>query len=294
MSSWHTLVFAEGRLGFEAPDNKRQVDAVLYFRYQDSPYLTQEIRRISVKHTESLEKALVQALLDGPEGASNLAVPLFPRGTEVLNVLEENGRLFVTFSKQAQEPMGNENTFSQLARDAAILRRRLAMASLVNTLTEFGKYRDVQVLILNDPGLSTSMRLSARYYLENSDDLPGPLTRDEDAIITPGKALAHILHAWQQQNWQRLLKLVAVTGEEMSPPMKMEEAQDFPTLLEMDVSEGRIAPHGSSAIVALRANILKKNGESITLFDFPVLMLRNHQGWMLSLSSLQGILEASK
>lgn len=294
VTSWHPFVFAQERLGFDAPDTQKQVDAVLYFRYQDSPYLTQESRRISVKHTESLERALVQALLDGPAGASDLSVRLFPKGTEVLNVLEEGGRLFVTLSKQAQEPMNDENTYSQTARDAALLRRRLAMSSLVNTLTEYGKFRDVQVLILNDPGLSTSMRLSMRYYLEDSDALPGPLTRDEEAIITPGLALQHIMTLWQRQDWSRLLKLVAVTGSENTPPMKLEDAQRFPTLLELDVSPGSVAPGGGSAVVALRANLLKNTGDSVTLFDFPVLMLRNHQGWMLSLSSLQTILEASK
>ena len=61
VTSWHPFVFAQERLGFDAPDTQKQVDAVLYFRSQDSPYLTQESRRISVQHTESLERALVQA-----------------------------------------------------------------------------------------------------------------------------------------------------------------------------------------------------------------------------------------
>jgi len=279
-------------LSYEAPDSKAQVQAILYFRYLDSPYLSPEIRSITVPHTESLEMALVKELIAGPSGGTELLSGLFPRGTEVLNVLEEGGRLFVTFSKQVENPLEKENGFSKAAREEAQLRRRLLMASLVNTLTEYGAFQDVQVLILKDPGQHSSMRLSEAFYLEDSDHLPGPLTRQEERIITPGSALAQILALWEQQNWAALMKVVALRGDEGST-MKLADFQQLPALMDISLTAGSVAPDGSSAVVLLEGGLQKQDGTQAYLKAFPVLLLRSHQGWLLSLASLKAILEAA-
>jgi len=280
-------------LSYEAPDSTAQVQAVLYFRYLNSPYLSPETRSITVPHTESLEMALVKELIRGPGGSADLLTGLFPGDTEVLNVLQEGNRLFVTFSRQVENPLDKENTFSKAAREEAQLRRRLLTASLVNTLTEYGAFQDVQVLILRDPGQHSSMRLSEAFYLEDSDLLPGPLTRQEERIITPGNALSVILSFWEQQNWSALMKVVALRGDEGST-MKLTDFQQLPALLETTVTPGSIAPDGSSAVVLLDAGFKKQDGSTASLAAFPVLLLRSHQGWLMSLKSLQALLEAAR
>lgn len=285
-------VSAGSLLGYKEPDSRTQVAAVLYFRYLDSRWLGQENRIIEVPRTESPEEALVQALLDGPIGGSENYRALFPRGTEVLNVLEDSGRLFVTFSEHLMNPMEGEETLTDAGKSEAILRRRLAMASLVNTLTEFGSYQSVQVLMLNNPGLNTSMRLSLRYYLEDSDALPDPLVRQEEAIITPGFAAGYILGLWKNQDWNRFSRLLALSpsgGESLRLPG---DYQAFPVLLSYQLTPGSISPDGSYAITILNAELRLQNGQEISLTDFPLKMIRHNQAWMLSQSSLQKLIEA--
>lgn len=283
---------ASGLLSYQQPGSNAQVKAVLYFRYLNSPYLSPETRDITVPHTESLELALVKELLKGPSGSTDLLSGLFPRGTQVLSVLGEGRRLFVTFSKQIENPLESENAFSKNAIQEAQLRRRLLMASLVNTLSEYGAYQEVQVLILRDSGTHHSMRVSDAFYLEDSGAIPAPLTRQEDRIITPGKALEMMLTYWQNQNWSALMKVVAIPGDAGGTTMKLADLQQLPALLTVNLSEGRTAPTGDRAVVMLDAEMKKKDGDTVYLHSFPVLLLRNHQGWLLSLSSLTAILEA--
>lgn len=279
-------------LSFQAPDSNTRVQAVLYFRYLNSAYLSAETRTITVPHTESLEAALVKELILGPAGSTDLTQGLFPKDTQVLSVTSEGGRLFVTFNQQVEQPLERENTFSQAARAEAQLRRRLLTASLVNTLTENGVFRDVQILIFKDAGPQNSMRLSESFYLEDSSALPDPLTRQEERIITPGEALALILSRWEQQQWSNLMKLVATNPAENAPAMKLADFQQLPGLKIKHITPGSIAPTGDKAVVLLDAALHFKDGSTSTLTAFPVLLLRSHQGFLMSLSSLQAILEA--
>ena len=56
-----------------APDEK---PVALYFRYRDSSFLASEARMVVVQRNESLEKAIVEALISGPLNAE--LSPLFP------------------------------------------------------------------------------------------------------------------------------------------------------------------------------------------------------------------------
>lgn len=99
----------------------------------------------------------------------------------------EGETLFVTFNEQLLGRYADEAVIfsTDYSQGEGRLRRRLAMAALVNTLTESGLYSRVQVLVRQESYITSSMRLSMRYYLLEDDSLPPPLTRQESYILTP-------------------------------------------------------------------------------------------------------------
>ncbi|MBQ1815752.1 MAG: GerMN domain-containing protein, partial [Ruminococcus sp.] len=130
-----------------APDEK---PVALYFRYQDSAFLAPEPRMVVVQRNESLEKAVVQALISGPLNTE--LSPLFPTGSEVVSTSTQDGTLFVTLNeaflgRYADEP-GDISTGHWKTEGPE--RRRLCLDAMAATLTEAGLCDRVQVMVLQD------------------------------------------------------------------------------------------------------------------------------------------------
>ena len=281
---------ASGLMGFLEPDSHAHTDAVLYFRYQDSPWLVQEARRLELSHTQSLEMALVAALLAGPDSERGSLQALFPENVQLLSVLAEDERLYVTFSKELMDALPGENSLTGPGRQQAQLRRRLAMASLVNTLTESGLFQSVQVLVVNQPGNNNSMRLNMRYYLDEDSSIPDPLLRQEEAILTPGRAAEHLLGLWQKRSTRSFLNMVALPPADSQETTPLLDAQALPLLQSFALSTGSLALDGSYAIVLLDAQLLDGKGQQKNIASFPLKLLRQGPDWLISLKSLQKML----
>lgn len=282
-------------LDFVPPEQQAKTLAVLYFRYPDSPYLGYELREIAVPYTDSTEKALVQALLDGPSQTGSLLRPLYPAGTQVLSVLAEGNKLFVTFNEAFLSPMAGEGSLiGESVTQAEITRRQLALSALANTLTQSGIYREVQVLVQSQSKTTASLRLSKRYLLEDSDAIPDPLLREEEAIITPGQAAGLWLMAWQGRNQAVLSRGIKVdlsgTRDEASFP----NLKDLPLLLAFETSQGRIAPGGFAATVTADCTLSNVQGQEHLLLAFPLALVLEDGIWKVSLSSLSNLLEAAQ
>ena len=174
------------------------LSAALYFRYGDSGYLAPEQRLIPVQRDESSEKALVQALLDGPRSGGNSLRALFPPGTKLMSASRQEDTVVVTFSEEFLGRYSDEpkDASAEPGRTESMLRRQLCLDSLAATLTEAGLCVQVQVMVY--PSNQTApMRLQAG-FLDRSGDtaiLP-PLTRSEDRLLTCHHAADLLLSAW--------------------------------------------------------------------------------------------------
>lgn len=282
---------AGGLLDFREPDRQAAVEAVLYFRYENSAFLMPETREIEVKHTESLEKALVTALLDGPSPENTSLKSPFPNGTKVLSVLAEGDRLFVTLSKEFLNSLPGEDSGNLLSREEALRRRNLAVAALSNTLTETGEFASVQVLVLNQQDSGSSLRLNQRYFLEDSDYFPPPFHRKEDAIMTPGEALRYILGFWSRQDWAGFARLVVLAPGEASALGQAVDLRQLPLLLSFEVTGGTAGPKGDYAIVLADVQMKLDDGREVHKASFPVRLLKRNQVWALNLASLRKLTE---
>ncbi|HSK69654.1 MAG TPA: GerMN domain-containing protein [Candidatus Limnocylindria bacterium] len=260
------------------------MDAVLYFRYADSPWLAAESRRLTVPHTQTAEEAIVRALIGGPSSPPPYLSRLIPRGTEVLSVQENAGLLFVTLSGAFLDPLPGEPQ-SGAGDGGAALRRRLMTSSLANALTQSGRYHSVQVLVMREGAANASMRLSARVWLEDSDRLLPPLTRSEDDVLTPGRALQHILSFWQARDFADMRPFVAAPADPAASVSALDPAA-MPALLDYEVSAGIPSPDGSHAVVTLRISGMDMQGREKELDAFPVRLERQDSVWKISPDSL--------
>lgn len=105
----------------------------LYFADKETSLLSSETRTVSLSAGETLERAVLEALVSGPHDTNLLAI--IPKGTVVNDVYINEGTCFVDFSNEFTERL------SHTYRDET-----LALYSVVNTLTELPLIDSVKFL----------------------------------------------------------------------------------------------------------------------------------------------------
>ena len=278
-----------------------KLSATLYFRYRSTGYLAREIRELSVSRTTSDELALINALVEGPGSLSPQLSPLFPAGTQALSTAVEGETLFITFNEQILGRYADEAVIfsTDYSQGEGRLRRRLAMAALVNTLTESGLYSKVQVLVRQESYVTSSMRLSMRYYLLEDDSLPPPLTRQESYILTPQVSAKIFLDGWRGGDFASGLRMIrgsdsrtlAAIPSEYELRQMMEQA---PRLADFIVTPGSIALDGQSAVVTVSLNLLKNDGSERMIEHRPLRMVQREGIYAIPYESFESLLEAVK
>lgn len=276
------------------------VEATLYFRYRTSGLLARERRVIPVPRSMPEEQAVVNALVEGPGTLSPYLTPLFPAGTQVLSVAAEGETLFITFNDRLMARYADEAPLPppEYQEGEGRLRRELAMAGLVNTLTESGRYRAVQVLVRDENYISASMRLSSRYYLHEQETFPPPLTRREGFIHSPEKSAAQFMGAWQAQDWQAALQLVRGVETDPGDSLPTEHAlsqrlAQAPRLSSFTITGGTVALDGQSAVVSVSYTLLEDDGAERSIEARPFRLLLQEGIFLVPFDTALRVLELS-
>lgn len=263
--------------------------ATLYFRYQDTALLKQEMRTLEILPNETRELALVSALLSGSQEGGEA---LFPPGVEALSTQVQDGVVFVTFNEALYGRYEDEN--GQLNMPEARLRRELAMDALTATLTESGQYHAVQVLVRAESQVGASMRLKNSYFLEENDAPCALLTRSEEHLMTPANVAHHILTAWQQRSFDALYALLSSQEDVKLLPAQSLFSEAFAQsemLIAYTLTPGSIAPDGSSAVVCVDMTLRRTDGSEYILTGWPLRIKREAGAWKVSLSALQALMQ---
>ena len=271
-----------------APDERA---VALYFRYQDSSFLAPEARIVVVQRNESLEKAIVQALIAGPLNTE--LSPLFPAGSEVVSTATQDGTLFVTLNeaflgRYADEP-GDISTGPW--KTEGPLRRQLCLDAMAATLTEAGLCDRVQVLVLQDTGRQISMRLQSGFLTRSAEtDLLPPALRDENVLLTPHNTAQCILNAWLQQDWDTLtLFSVRSPGEQTM----FEAFEAAGVLLGFDLSCGSVSYDGQSAVLTASLT-LRGDARETVVSSYPMRLLREEGLWKMDYQALLAMMNAKE
>ena len=261
--------------------NVDQVNATLYFRYMDEPMLAAESRVLTVRRDESVEFAIVEALVDGPSAGHSDLKRLIPVGTQVESVTSRGNTLFVTFNEGflIDDVPIDWSTSENWQEEAPILRRLIAQ-SLTASITESFPYTGVQILVHKPNEVQTSLRLDNAYFLNGTSGLSEPIARDESAILTPQHTTEIMLTAWQQHDWERLYAFIA---EEDKPSFATfgESLVAKPALQEFVVSGGNVAGDGQTATLTVSIKTIR-DGIGTDISNYPIQLTRENGVWKIT------------
>ena len=280
------------------PSGDEMHRVTLYFRYLDEPLLAAEEREITVRKDESLEMAIVQALLEGPAAGRGELNRLLPEDVEVESVVSRGETLFVTFSDallRTGELPADWATRAEWSEEAP-LRRQLAIASIVASITDSAPYGGVQILVHRQGQAQESLRLENSFFLSGQQGLSEPQHRREKLLLTPGNAMAAMQQAWQEKNWERLYRYVSAAesgGVARPGEADFRQAMDaLPTLLHAAASAG--VTDGSSAVVCVTDERRLPDGTQTAREAFPVLLQRESGVWRVTYVQLLRLMGAEQ
>lgn len=275
--------------------NKDTKDVTLYYSYNGEQLLAGETRPIEVSVSDKLEAAVIRALIEGPSSDRDELVGLFWDGVTLKSVDSNADILFVTLS----ESFVTTEPSAPVLQEATIQdRRKLAIYSIVNTITEMGTYSSVQIFIDRKGGAQRITLSEAGFGNDTTtrlDKLPWTASLGtKPLILTPENTLKEALDSYYKKNWTRLYNFTAYNNTDGSVKPDLE---DFSASLDtgnslstFSVIGVNVAYDGQSAMVVLNYTITTREGEQIVRPSSPVVLVREGEIWKLSYSSLVNVL----
>lgn len=274
------------------------LDVTLYYRFGQTGLLGAQRVELDLKREETIATRIVQHLVKGPDIAHDRLSGVFPQGTQVISVTGEGRTAFVTLSEAfLGKPDGAPADWEDLTvwQEEAALRRRLAIQSLVLSLTEDGRYQRVQLYIAdNDDDLPR--RIAMAWFDPSMTDPTIVLAaspRDEKIMLTPHKAMTMILEAWQKRDFDTLYLLLA-PGKGKAMPAPSEFAAEMKdtdvSLLEYETTQGTVSYDGQIATLVLDAAIRSTEGGDAQIVRESVPLVRWMDNWAIEMDVLRSLM----
>lgn len=274
------------------------MEVTLYFRFADTDVLGTQRAQLDIRREETVATSIVQRLVEGPDMAHEHLVGVFPQGTRVISVTDEGTTAFVTLSNAfLGKPDGAPKDWEDLPQwqEEAALRRRLAVQSVTLALTENGRFQRVQFYVA-DGDDEIPQRIPMAYMNPDETDLTlllAACSRDEQALLTPGRTLERIMDAWQKQDWAALYVLLTDAQDEPLPTLTVFETQMAEwgiSLLDYSVSQGTVSLDGQTATLVLDAEIRSREGGDAQLVRESVPLQRVQDNWAMEPGTLRALM----
>ena len=273
------------------------MNVTLYYRYRQTELLGAQSMALDITRDQTVARSIVEELVAGPDTLHGQLTALFPKGTQVLSVTGEGTTAFVTLSRAfLGAPDGAPQDWEDLEswQEEAALRRRLAVQSLVLSLTEGGRYQRVQLMIAQtDDDAPERVPL---YCFDREQTNPsvvlGACSRDEAVLLTPQRAMALILEGWQARDWTQVYQLLTPESGGQLPTLSDFEAQmrraDV-SLLDYTISQGTVSLDGRTATVVLDASLRSTTGGDAQIVRESVALVRSADNWAMTPSTLESL-----
>ncbi|MCI7736184.1 MAG: GerMN domain-containing protein [Clostridiales bacterium] len=273
------------------------MNVTLYFRYRQTELLGAQSMALDITRDQTVARSIVEELVAGPDTLHGQLTALFPKGTQVLSVTGEGTTAFVTLSRAfLGAPDGAPQDWEDLEswQEEAALRRRLAVQSLVLSLTEGGRYQRVQLMIAQtDDDAPERVPL---YCFDREQTNPsvvlGACSRDEAVLLTPQRAMALILEGWQARDWAQVYQLLTPESGGQLLTLSDFEAQmrraDV-SLLDYTISQGTVSLDGRTATVVLDASLRSTTGGDAQIVRESVALVRSADNWAMTPSTLESL-----
>lgn len=271
--------------------NKDSANVTLYFSYHGEKLLAGEMVNINVPVNESLEYAVVRALINGPTVNRAELSRLFWDGVKLVRVDSSADILFITLS---EEFVSTSPEKVVLEEGTVAEQKKLAICSVVNTLVEMGKYSRVQIYVDKQAGVGQRITRQEAGWEDSSAHLD-PLGRLEKLILTPQNTLLQALDSFMKKDWTRLYNFTAYKNPDGSVKPNIETysealAAKGNVLESFSVTDSNVSGDGQRAVVMLDYSMKTREGESIGRTNIPVVLVREEGIWKFSYSSLVDVL----
>ena len=275
--------------------------ATLYFRFQNEPYLAPETRIITQLTGQSFEQALLEALFAGPGTRVSELNSLLPDSVQVLSTLRQGRVLLVSVSREFLNQLPDEPVDWQEDdwwRQEMPLRRRLAMQSIVATVTENCDVDEVLILVQQRGQTNASLRLRQNWFLDDSEDsvLTGPQTRDESVLLGPERTVEAILSHWLQRDWQGLyLYLLSADSADSQSRLSyrdfVSEMEGLPAVLSAACAGCTVSLDGRQATATVSFSLRGEDGQAKPLPGRVLHLERMNSIWKIDMAQLVGWLK---
>lgn len=275
----------------------------LYFGFQDEEFLSTETRLLQMPLDESPEAFIIRQLIQGPSVTYADLRGLFNPMVEVVSVESSARMLTVTLSENfldppAEAPPGWQDDGEWVER--VHRRNRLALYSMVNTITELGEYDrlQLQVEMPDDTTGDTARRIKmsdvALAPSEQEDALLGAVGRAYDEVLSPKRVVDIVLGSWSRQDWERIYSYLVSVDEEGNPrPLRDEIASQLTaspaTIISYSVLGSSVAANGKTAIVSLDFEYRRSDGSTDTLQNTVIKLMRENEAWKMVYASLEAL-----
>ena len=286
----------EAQLGVKQMSNL--VEVTLYFRFAGLDVLGASRAQLDMRREETVASSIVRQLIEGPDVSHDKLSGVFPQGTALVSVVGHGETAFVTLTRHfLGRPDGAPSDWEDLSgwQEEAALRRRLAFQSIVLALTEDGRFQRVQLYVA-DSDDDIPQRIPMYYFDTNVKDpnlLLAACARDEEAMLSPHRAMELILKAWQEKNWEGLYAFLLQEGAGGPMPLSAFEAKMRETavsLLEYETTAGTVSLDGRRATVVLDAQIRSELGGDAQIERQSVQLVRQADNWTIGLDALMGLM----
>lgn len=270
----------------ESEDNAYggKIDATLYFRYLTEPMMTGVEQTFTVTAEKTLEEMVVQALIDGPQDNQYEYGSLINPDTKLVGVKDQSGYLSITLSSEFLDSVDQD-----IESDAQ--RRRMAVQSIVNSITAIGNYSRVLLLIdQNNTGNGERLTYAEAGWDEYGERTIEPLQRDTAVILTPESVLDIVMQTIIEKDHDRLEYYLADRDYDGTACPSRAEFAEILNAKASIVSFSRtgsatISGDGEFAVVLVDITYVDSSGQPTELKALPVRMIKGDV-WKASFQSL--------
>lgn len=281
----------------QAPMTQKEV--TLYYRMQDEDLLAGETRVIYLLQDKRLEERLIEVLIEGPSPSHMELGGLFSSDTQV-RVWSSGTLLTVQLSRAFLYPPAEAPTFWENDpgwKAEVLMRRRLALASIVNTITETTEYTAVQFFLQDSAENQTGRRLlrSELYEGAEADAMLTPMVHSEHMILTHYNTANLIMQSWTEKDFARMYRFVSQeTGTRPTDATFLSEMMERGrSLINFLVSAGSVSEDGQRAIVEITYQYLDGGEDNIIVQNYPLALVRENGVWKITYAELIRLMEAA-
>lgn len=272
---------------------KGMQEVALYYRMRGENMLSREMSPLNVQNEKTLEETLIEALIDGPNPSLMELSGVFIPSTKLLRVGHEGDILIVSVSHHFLEtPVDMPENWRENAaqRSEVLMRRKLALLSIVSTVTEQTDYASVLLLVSKDENDTTGRRIQSSEIFEEikGDSLLAPVMRDEAYLLTHHNTAKVIMESIQDKDYGRLYRFVAGAPTEDTFLQQMYEGRNM--FLSYNLSPGTVSSDGQVATLVAEVAYVDPSGV-VSQQRFPLRLVYENSLWKIQYEALRRIVE---